>query len=141
MGVSRRTTREREFAMQPGKVSTAELRDWITKYGVLARSNRNWLLHHHSTQEPIDFALMPIPWPRYLYRGQVRRYSPCLPSILRGVGKPARHLEELPREIALRITTNLLRSAWYCQLLDAHPVMSWADRRQLYFDRMALAQH
>jgi hypothetical protein len=86
-------------------------------------------------------ALMPTPEPRYLYRGQVRRYSPCLPSIFRGVAKPARGLEELPRVMALGITTNVLRSAWYCQLLDNHPVIGWASRRQLYLDRMALAQH
>ncbi len=127
--------------MEMNFLSTDVLLDWISKHGVMSRSSRTWELLHHSTKNPVDFTLWPTPSPPYLYRGQVRRYSPCLPSIVRGVTKPVRVLNELSKRAALTITTNLIRAAWYCRLLDAHPVLRWAKEYQHYLDRMALAQH
>ena len=76
----------------------------------------------------------------YLYRGQVARYSPCLPSVFRGL-MPADHpLKLLPRDRA-RLLIDRVRVEEFALALDAHPASAYANEIGLRVWPYAMAQH
>lgn len=76
----------------------------------------------------------------YLYRGQTRRYSPCLPALYRGFPL-ARHPQDLPSKSRDAYLLAQVRIAEFLSVLDHHPAMGFAREIGLHLGRMALVQH
>lgn len=76
----------------------------------------------------------------YLYRGQVSRYRPCLPSIFRGVSQVDSPLELSPQERA-QCFVDRVRLEEFTLALEAHPASSYAREIGLQTHPYALAQH
>lgn len=125
--------------MEISYIDADKLLSLVREQGAISTgTNRKWTFVH---SEDGSSPLKPLHGVRYLYRGQVRRYSPCLPSIARLVKKPGRTLAELPREEALSVLANLARAEWYSSLLDLHPAFEWAASKGIHIPRIELAQH
>lgn len=112
------------LAQEHGTISTATERQWAQVGG-----------------EGEKASLLPIHGVRYLYRGQTKRYSPCLPSIARRVKRPGRTLAELPNAEALSVFLHLIQMEWYAALLDRHPAFEWAASKGFNIPRAEFAQH
>lgn len=76
----------------------------------------------------------------YLYRGQVTRYSPCLPSVFRGLA-PGDHPLKLPPGDRARLLIDRVRVEEFALALDAHPASSYAREIGLRLWPYAMAQH
>lgn len=87
------------------------------------------------------FALLPNSFPRYLYRGQVKRYTPCFPSMYRHFEAPARLLRNLPAAEAIKIVADIARTFWCYSEFDNHPIFRWAKSKRLQLPYLQLAQH
>ena len=90
--------------------------------------------------------LLPVELPPALFRGQNTRYSPSYPAIARGLhipvdASPPFSLAQLSSVDQATFIIDLVKSWWFCQELDRHPAMIWADDEGIYVNKMALAQH
>src|SRR5262245_37399603 len=47
------------------------------------------------------------PHPRFLFRGQTKRYTPCFPSLYRHYRYPAKYLHQLEADDAAAIVANI----------------------------------
>ena len=98
----------------------------------------------------------------YLYRGQVSRYQPCLPSLTRRLPFGPTSLNEFSESERMNYTVSQIRILWFRRLLKSHPLMHWATspapmmklvelhpelkqvslaEAKLFVDDIALAQH
>ena len=77
---------------------------------------------------------------QYLYRGQTRRYQPCLPALYRGfpLVKHPRELREEHRDFYL---LNQIRREEFFSVLQHHPAVGLAREIGLHLSFAALAQH
>lgn len=79
----------------------------------------------------------------FLYRGQSKRFQPCVPSLYRFDGRNAlvKHpqlLEQSERDLFL------LRQCWlaeFKEVLETHPAVAYARKIGLHLGRDSLAQH
>jgi len=118
--------------------SSDKLLSLTREHGTIGKVKRTWSFVH---RDEGGVALSPTTGTRYLYRGQTKRYSPCLPSISRPVKKPSRRLAELPRDEALGVLANLIRADWYCSELHKHPIFAWAESQHVHIPQTEFAQH
>jgi FRG domain len=120
-------------------ISHSELLRLVQEHGTISTATkRQWA---HVGGEGEKASLLPIHGVRYLYRGQTKRYSPCLPSIARRVKRPGRSLAELSKTEALSIFLHLIQMEWYAALLDRHPAFEWAASKGFNIPRAEFAQH
>ena len=95
----------------------------------------------HVHREDGRVILFPVDPPPVLFRGQNRRYSPSFPSICRGFDRVVPRVSDLALDDQASLVINLAKSWWFCQELDSHPVMQWANSQNIHVNQMALAQH
>ena len=76
----------------------------------------------------------------YLYRGQVSRFQPCLPSVFRGLSSVAHPANMAPSE-RLRCFVDRVKLEEFVFALDAHPASGYAREIGLRICPHALAQH
>jgi len=96
-----------------------------------------WFLATHEDR----LYLHPYPFPEVLFRGQNRRYTPCVPSMFRGLGTLSSTMSEMPVRDQGLMVLRLAKSWWFASELEEHPAMKWANEERIYVDKIALAQH
>lgn len=76
-----------------------------------------------------------------LFRGQGKRYLPCLPTVARGMGVAARRIDELSEMQQAHLFVSLIRTQWFISLLRETSAAKWLRQNNLVVDEMAVAQH
>lgn len=76
----------------------------------------------------------------YLYRGQTRRYQPCVPSVFRGMGYAPNPQRLSPTDKA-KCFVSRVRLEEFCMVLAGHPAAEYAREIGLRMYPHALAQH
>jgi len=76
----------------------------------------------------------------YLYRGQTKRYRPCVPSVFRGLSQVDHPLKLSPVERA-RCLVDRIKLEEFTLALEAHPATHYAQEIGLRMHPFALAQH
>lgn len=80
----------------------------------------------------------------YLYRGQVARYQPCLPSVFRGLtacGRRAWHPDWLTVREKLGLIAHRARLEEFVRVIADHPASAYAREIGLKLHPVPLAQH
>jgi len=85
--------------------------------------------------------LYPCDPPEHLFRGQIKRYQPCLPALCRGTVTSHRPLYEFPIEAQVEYIIRVAKSWMFVFEIDKHPALKWADENQVFIDEYAIAQH
>lgn len=76
----------------------------------------------------------------FLYRGQVKRYSPCVPGVFRGL-PPVDHPQKLSQRDRAKCFLPRVRLAEFLNLLTHHPAYDFSRELKLVISAEALAQH
>lgn len=88
--------------------------------------------------------LVPSPgssfWSPFLYRGQNRRYSPCVPGVFRGFPR-VNHPGQLPRRDHAQSYLAGVRLEEFMWALTQHPAYTFSKEMGLVVSSEALAQH
>jgi len=84
---------------------------------------------------------VPSPVPRYLFRGQTQRHTPCFPSLYRHYRYPARHIHQLDAADAALIVANFARTMIFYSEIRHHPAMKWAKSARVALEFAEIAQH
>ena len=79
-------------------------------------------------------------WSPFLYRGQTKRYVPCLPGVFRGMPLLA-HPQELSRRDRAKCLLFRARLEEFLSVLAKHPATEFAHEMQLVTYPEAIAQH
>src|ERR1051325_5855224 len=108
--------------MEISFIDTDRLLRLVEEHGVVGKSKRTWTFVHGADG---SVSLLPTHGVRYLYRGQTKRYSPCLPAISRAVKTHSNRLSSLFGSERVSVLANLIRSDWYCAELGKHPLFRW----------------
>ncbi len=74
-----------------------------------------------------------------LFRGQNKRYRPCLPTILRNVKTRANALGALSQAEQASVILNLIRTEWFNENLRQTAAMRWMSDQRIAFNEIALA--
>ncbi len=80
----------------------------------------------------------------YLYRGQTKRHSRCLPSLYRELTRDVElvtHPQKLSPKRRDGYLLSQIRIAEFLSLLDQHPAIGFAREIGLHLSQIALAQH
>lgn len=103
------------------------------------RANPRWQLVHTDANDAL-FKLYPTNPSQFLFRGQTKRYRPCLPTIVRGFPEETT-VAQLDDHNRATLILNLTRTAWFNLNLRETPPMRWMSREQVALDETAVAQH
>jgi hypothetical protein len=95
----------------------------------------------HRDEDPTWTSIYPENPGNVLFRGQGKRYMPCVPTASRGLGADVRFFHELTNPNQARLIANLARTEWFVTLLRNTPPAQWLNQRRIYLDEMAVAQH
>lgn len=79
-------------------------------------------------------------WSPFLYRGQIQRYSPCVPSVFRGFHR-VNHPDQLPRCDHAKSYLAGVRLEEFTWALTEHPAYAFSKEVGLVVSSEALAQH
>lgn len=79
-------------------------------------------------------------WSPFLYRGQTRRYTPCVPGVFRGLPK-VNHPDQLPRRDHAQSYLAGVRLEEFMWALTEHPAYEFSSKMGLVVSSEALAQH
>jgi hypothetical protein len=70
-------------------------------------------------------------WPEnpgdVLFRGQGKRYIPCVSTACRGIGIEARSLHELSEANQVSVIVNFIRTQWFIELLQQTSAVNWLN--------------
>jgi len=91
--------------------------------------------------DPTSVAIYPENPGRVLFRGQTKRYVPCLPTAVRGIGIESRELREVSEPNQARLMVNLIKTSWFVQLLQETAAAQWFTKKRIFLDEAAVAQH
>jgi hypothetical protein len=84
-------------------------------------------------------------WPEnpgdVLFRGQWKRYIPCVSTATRRMGIDARDLGELSEAHQACLIANLIRTEWFVRLVAETAAVKWLTEAKVFIDKMAVAQH
>lgn len=75
-----------------------------------------------------------------IFRGQNKRFSPCVPNIWRGT-KFSYLMNQLSIEEQAEAVALHAKSLWFSRDIEHHPAIKWARNNKLYVDKLSLAQH
>lgn len=92
-------------------------------------------------EDPTWISIYPENPGNVLFRGQGKRYMPCVPTASRGIGADVRFLYDLSNANQARLIANLVKTEWFITLLRDSPPAQWLNQRHVYLDEMAVAQH
>jgi hypothetical protein len=95
----------------------------------------------HSDRAPGLAVMFPENPGDVLFRGQGKRYLPCVSTAARGLGADAMLLNELNEAHQARLIANLIRTEWFVTLLRGTTAAKWLQENRILLDEMALAQH
>jgi hypothetical protein len=95
----------------------------------------------HSDQDPSMVVIYPENPGDVLFRGQEKRYLPCVSTAARGLGVSAKLLHELSEPHQARLITNFIRTEWFVRLLRGTSAARWLNENRVIVDEMAVAQH
>src|SRR5262249_9051448 len=95
----------------------------------------------HSDQDPSMAVIYPENPGDVLFRGQGKRYLPCVSTVARGLGVNVRLLHELSEPHQARLIANMIRTEWYVRLLRETSAAKWLNENRIAIDEMAVAQH
>ena len=95
----------------------------------------------HRDEDPTWTAIHPENPGDVLFRGQRKRYIPCVSTATRGIGIEARLLHELSEPNQARLIVNLIKTEWFIELLRETAAVIWLKERRIFVDEMAVAQH
>lgn len=76
-----------------------------------------------------------------LFRGQHTKYSPCVSTISRGIKTNRLNLSDLELKEQNQILLGIIKSDWFSETIEQHPIFNWAKGQNVLVDKMALAQH
>ncbi len=120
--------------------------DYFNKRGIAPQrpsilpSQLRWA-YTQSEDEPNQMVIWPENPGDVLFRGQGKRYTPCVSTVCRGIDVKAKFLHELSEANQARLFGNFIRSRWFIELLRETPAMKWLRESRVYVDEMAVAQH
>ena len=83
----------------------------------------------------------PTPTPRYLFRGQTRRHTPCFPSMYRHYRYPVKYLHQLEADDAALIVASFAKTMVFLSEMQRHPVWKWANSAHVGLELSEIAQH
>ena len=76
-----------------------------------------------------------------LFRGQVKRYTPCVSTAARNLGIETGLLRELSEAHQARLIVNFIRVEWFVNLVRETSAVKSLRAKRVFLDEMALAQH
>jgi hypothetical protein len=126
--------------------SIDEIGSFLDKRGIAPQlppvlpSQLRWTFVHRS-EDPEWTAIYPENPGSILFRGQGKRFMPCVPTATRGIGIEARALHELSPVNQARLVLNFIRTEWFIELLQESAAVKWLKERRIFLDEMAVAQH
>ena len=126
------------YVMRVTPQTTHQIRSVAHRMGVIGKVERKWAFCRCRDGR---LSLLPITGPRYLFRGQTQRYTPCYPSVYRHFNTPAQFIHQLTADEALRIVADAARTFIFYSELERHPVMRWAAKQRLHIGDIEIAQH
>lgn len=91
-----------------------------------------------NSEEVVIYPEAPSP---FLFRGQVKRYEPCNPTVARDLKSYPRSLTHLSRGEQAGLIVNLIRTQWFVECLRETPLFLWMKERKVHMDETAVAQH
>jgi hypothetical protein len=95
----------------------------------------------HRDEDPTWIAIWPESPGEVLFRGQSRRYIPCVSTSVRGLGIEARFLHELSAAKQASLIVKLIRTEWFVTILREMTAVKWLKDSRVFLDEMAVAQH
>lgn len=78
---------------------------------------------------------------KLLYRGQVKRYQPCYPSMARQNPQNVNNMLDLPLNVKIDTIVSLVKGYWFMEVIEETPQFRWANTQNLKLNKWALAQH
>jgi hypothetical protein len=78
---------------------------------------------------------------KLLYRGQVKRYQPCYPSMARQNPQNVNNMLSLSQSAKIDIIVSLVKGYWFTEVIEETPQFKWANTQNLKLNKWALAQH
>jgi FRG domain len=119
-------------------VGSAELLGAVERYSEANIGPRKWALFRGEAG-----LLYPAstPHPRFLFRGQTQRYTPCFPSLYRHYRYPAKYLHQLEEDDAATIVANIAKTFLFFSEMRHHPVPKWAKSARVALQFTEIAQH
>lgn len=93
------------------------------------------------SENPAWTAIYPENPGTVLFRGQGKRFMPCVPTATRGIGIEARALHALSPANQARLIVNFIRTEWFVEFLQKSAAVKWLKKRRIFLDEMAVAQH
>ncbi len=126
------------YLMRVTPQTADQIRSVVHRMGVIGKVERKWAFCRDRDGRLV---LLPTTGPRYLFRGQTQRHTPCYPSIYRHFNTPAHFLHQLTTDEAMRVVADAARTFVFYGELDRHPVMRWAAAQQLHIGDLEIAQH
>jgi hypothetical protein len=126
------------YLMRVTPQTAGQIRSVAHRMGVIGKVERKWAFCRcHDGR----LVLLPTTGPRYLFRGQTQRYTPCYPSIYRHFNTPAQFIHQLAADEAMRVVADAARTFVFYDELDRHPVMRWAAKQCLHIGDIEIVQH
>jgi FRG domain len=92
-------------------------------------------------EDPAWTAIYPENPGDILFRGQGKRFMPCVPTAARGIGIDAWLLQELSEANQARLLVNFMKTEWFVELLRETAAVKWLKEKRIFLDEMAVAQH
>ncbi len=90
-------------------------------------------------EERVIYPANPSP---ILFRGQVKRYEPCLSTIVRDLANhSARDFTGLTQREQASLILNLIRTQWFTDCLEETPLFTWMKENKIHMNETAVAQH
>lgn len=119
-------------------VSNAELLRMMELHSLANHGPRKWTFFKGG-----GGLLFPTPTsaPRYLFRGQIRRHTPCFPSMYRHYKYAAKYLHQLEADDAALIVASFAKTMLFLSEARRHPVWKWANSAHVGLELSEIAQH
>jgi len=95
----------------------------------------------HRDEDPNWIAIHPENPGDLLFRGQGKRYIPCVSTAARGLAGDARLVYELSKANQAHLIVNFIKTEWFVELVRDSAAVKWLREKHIFVDEMAVAQH
>jgi len=86
-------------------------------------------------------AIYPSDASAVLFRGQTKRYRPCVSTLGRAVRTKCMDIAELSLAEQAALFVSQVRSRWFAECVRRSPPFLWMREQRIYMDEIAVAQH